>query len=191
MSSDLPMYETLYGIYVSHIKWSYGAGVFSDTQYMLTKEYLNEGCLTSDYSLMVAGIANTFRFLYPHWIKKQYYIEGVVEGHISLACLNGSDEVIDFEVKLCKVDSLGNITELGTTGTQTINHELSWDAGLGVGDEIVIPFSFEITPEVKMLDGDRIFIELVITPDDDYLILYHSNDATWEDVKMVIPFRGI
>jgi len=190
MSSDLPFYETLYGIYVNHWKWTYGSGEFVDAHYMLTKEYLNEGCLTTDYTSISAG-TNTFKFLYPYWIKKKYYIEGEVEGHFSIAANTDDGTIETYELKVMKVDDLGNTSQIGTTGVITLNYTLTWDAGLSVGDELVVPFFIDITPEIEMLDRERIYVEIIIVSTAGNLILYHSNDATWQDIKISIPFRGI
>jgi hypothetical protein len=190
MSADMPYYETLFGIYLNHWGWTYGSGEFVDSLYTLTKEYQNEGCLTTDFTACSSG-SNTIRFLYPHWIKKKYYIEGVVEGHFTVSCDGDDDELVEYQIRLMKVDDLGNISEISSTGYKLLNYALNWDAGLGVGDEIVIPFYITISPEVEMLDKERIYVEITVNADDDYLVLYHSNDATWEDFKISIPFRGL
>jgi hypothetical protein len=190
MSGDLPYYETLFGLYLNHWAFNYGNGEFVDEHYILTKEYLNEGCLTTDYSALSSG-TNTFKFLYPHWVKKHYYIEGVIEGQFCVSVLDDDDELVTYRVRLMKVDILGNITQIGSTGYVALNYVLTWDAGIDVGDEIVVPYYIDITPEVEMLDDERLYMEINIEAADDYLILYHSNDATWEDCKISIPFRGL
>jgi hypothetical protein len=193
MADDLPYYETLFGMYLTHWKWSYGSGEFVDTHYILTKEYQNEGCETVDYTTCSTPNpgTNTFKFLYPHWIKKHYYIEGVVEGHISFSTVGLDDTIISYELKLMKVDDLGNIGEIGTTGTVTINKLLTWNGTLNVGDEIVLPFYITISPEEEMLDKERLYVEIIVIVSAGYIVLYHSNDATWEDLKISIPFRGL
>ena len=190
MADDLPYYETLFGVYIDDWTWSYG-GFFLNTKYILTKEYLNEGCYTSSSTSIATG-ANIISFLYPHWIKKQCYIEGVVEGQITLAC-DGDDGVLtSYTIRLMKIDSVGVIEELGTTGVITpTNTTLSWDVGTSTGEEIVYPFYITISPEKKLLDKERIYVEVTIVAADNNLVLYHSNDSTWEDIKISIPFRGL
>lgn len=191
MADDLPYYETMYGIKLDDWTWSYG-GYFVDTHYMLTKEYISEGCFTQDYTGISVG-THTVEFLYPHWIKKQYYVEGVIEGYITLSIVSGtSGTVVDYTVRLMKVDDLGITTEIGTTGQITpINQVLNYDSTYDVGDEIVYPFFITVSPEKKVQDRERLYVEVTVTVEDGNLVLYHSNDATWEDLKINIPFRGL
>lgn len=200
MSSELPYYETMYGVYLQDWTVTYGiAGPFAgDVNYILTKEYYNEGCMTNDVTTLASG-SNTIRFLYPFWIKKQYYIEGNIEGHFTVSCMYDDGELTSYEVALWKVDNYGTTTRIGTTGTITpLNVSFTWDATYDVGTEIVYPFTIETTDyltnlpsEVKVLDKERLYVEITLVTTTEYLILYHSNDATWEDFKISIPFRGL
>jgi hypothetical protein len=190
MSNDLPYYEKMYGIYIDDWEWSYGS--FIGIHHTLTKEYINEGCSTGDWTVLDdPTFTNTVYFLYPHWIKKQYYIEGVVEGHFTLSCLNDDETIVSYEIKLMTMNSLSTATQIGTTGSITVTKTLTWDAVLGVGDEIVFPFFIDISTEKKVLDGERIYVEITIVTTDVNGILYHSNDATWEDFMINIPLRGL
>lgn len=188
---DLPFYETLYGMKIQDWSWSYGSGIFSNSHYVMKKEYVNEGCESDDYSTMTTG-DNQFRFLYPYWIKRKYYIEGIAYGQFTISCISGNSALTNYEIKLKKVDDSGKVTALGTTGTITpANTAYTWDAGLSVGTEHVYYFEIDISPEKEILNDDRLFLEINITSSNGYLILYHSNDQTWEDIKIQIPFRGL
>jgi hypothetical protein len=91
-----------------------------------------------------------------------------------------------------KVNSLGVTDWLGDTNVitpTTVN--FTWDGTLGVGDEWVYPYYMNIDVEKKVLDDERLYVELTIVVADTKMILYHSNDATWEDFKISIPFRGL
>ena len=191
MADDLPYYETMYGILLQDWTWSYGNGVFAGTHYMLTKEYLSEGCKTTDYTTLSAG-ENIITFLYPHWIKKQYYIEGVFEGQLSVSCIDGDDSLLSYKVRLMKVDQFVTISMIGDTTTITpVNQDFFWDSSIGVGDDGVYQFYVTISPEVKVTDGERLYLEITLNTSNNYLVLYHSNDSTWEDIKISIPFRGL
>jgi|GEM_PF-2860492 len=191
MGDELPYYETFYGVKIDDWNWDYGAGYFSNTHYALTKEYYSEGVESDDTTSLVTD-SNTIRFLFSHWIKRKYYIEGTAIGQFTLSCDGGNSEVSNYEIRLMKIDNLGNVTELGTTDVVVpVNTIFTWDGGLNVGTEIVYPFEIEISPEQEMLNNDRLFVELIIVMKDANGILYHSNDATWEDFKIQIPFRGL
>jgi hypothetical protein len=129
--------------------------------------------------------------MYPHWIKKQYYVEGVVEGQFCVSCNAASDTIETYTIRLMRVDDANTTSVIGTTGIKTLNYALTWDGSLSVGDELVVPFFIEITPEQKMLDKERMYIEITIVSTSHHTILYHSNDATWQDIKIAIPLRGL
>lgn len=79
-------------------------------------------------------------------------------------------------------------TLLATTGAITVNDTLGWDAVYSVGEEMVYPFWIDVSQEKKLGEFDRIFLKIKVTCDS-CAHLMHSNDATWEDVKIDIPFR--
>lgn len=191
MADDTPYYEDMFGIVLDDWNWTYGSGVFTATHYILVKEYLSEGCMSQDSTSLATG-TNVITFLYPHWIKKQYYIEGVVEGQLTLTC-DGDDSVLtSYTVRLMKIDDEGVITQIGTTGIVIpTNVNFTWDAGTSTGTEIVYPFFMTVSPEKKVLDKERLYVEITIVVADDNLILYHTNDSTWQDFKISIPFRGL
>ena len=191
MADDLPFYETFFGIKVQDWSWDYGDGYFTNHQYILTKEYFNEGCMTDDYSELTVTGENVFEFFYPHYIKRQYYIEGTAIGQFTLSCLDDS-EVSDYTVEIFKIDKTGLITQIGSTGIIIpTNVDFTWNSEVSACDEIVYPFEIEVTPEKEMLENDRLFVRLTIHTSDSNSILYHSNDSTWEDFKIQIPFRGL
>jgi hypothetical protein len=188
---DLPFYETLYGMKVQDWFWSYGSGIFFESHYVMKKEYVNEGCITDDYTTLTSG-ENNIRLIYPYWIKRKYYIEGIAYGQITLSCYGDDSDLVSYKINLKKVDSDGKVTPLGTTDTVTpVNTIFTWDGGLSVGTEIVYYYEIDVSPEKEILNDDRLFIEIVIVTSNEYMILYHSNDATWEDLKINIPFRGL
>lgn len=194
MADDLPYYETLYGVLLQDWEWSYGDGFFNATHYMLTKEYFNEGCFTTDYTTLSDG-ENVLMFLYPHWIKKQYYVEGVVEGQFCISIVGGAEgRLYTYKIRLMTIDDNGTPGEIGSTGTVTVtNQYYAYDSDIGVGDEGVYQFFMTVSPEKKVLDKERLYVEITLDVDGTMgdMCLYHSNDATWEDFKISIPFRGL
>jgi hypothetical protein len=48
-----------------------------------------------------------------------------------------------------------------------------------------------MSTEKKVTDKERLYVELTLVTATDTLLLYHSNDSTWEDFKIMIPFRGL
>lgn len=176
-------YETFYGIDTDDWKETFADPVFVDHTLLLTKEYISDGCATTDWSF-----ANgTHKFLYPQHIKKTYFIEGVITGHITVGTYDSASTIVSYRVTVCKVNSDTTETELFTTGWVTLNDALTWDAGLGVGEERVYPFWIDAWQQQKLGEFDRIYVKVEFTAYAN-IIFWHSNDATWEDLKIEIPF---
>lgn len=178
MASDMRYYETFYGIHSNTDKLDFGSGVFNQHNKQLVKEYINEGCSTTDTSLA----DEEYKFLYPHHIKKVYFIEGVITGHITIAATADSTAVPEYRVTVCKVDSAGNEDELFSTGWK--------DPGITLNDEeeVVLNFSIDAWEKEKLGEYERIYLKVQTIPESN-AVLWHSNDAQWEDVMITIPFK--
>lgn len=171
-----------YGYYT--YDWYESFGQFASHHFLLDTEYISDGCSTSDSS--EASI--THEFLYNTHLKKTFYIEGTVRGHICLVASGCTSTVTSYRVTLCKMHENNTASELATTGWITVNDTLSWDSGLSIGDEMVYPYRMDVWEEKKLTDKERIFLRVQVNCDS-CTHLMHSNDATWEDIWVSIPFR--
>jgi hypothetical protein len=183
-ADDQREFIDFYGYYT--YDWAETFGSFSNHHYLLEQDYVSDGCSTLDSS--EASI--THEFLYPHHIKKTYYIEGVVKGNIVLAASGCTSTVTSYRVTICKTYEGAAFpdAELATTGWITVNDTLTWDAGLSIGDEMVYPFWINVWEEQKITEHERLFLRIEVQCDA-CTHLMHSNDNTWKDVWITIPFR--
>lgn len=182
MATDMRYYETFYAINTDDWGWNFGS--FADHKKVLIKEYINEGCLCTETS--VATAVN--EFLYPHHIKKKYFIEGVIDGHITIAASSATSTVTSYRVTVCKINQDSTKTELFTTGWKTVDVELEWDSDYSIGEERVFPFSIDAWENEELGEFDRMYVKIEVSGDNT-CVLWHSNDSTWEDVKITIPLR--
>jgi hypothetical protein len=180
--SDNRQHRIFYGIYL--YDWYENFGTFSNHHYLLVDEYKNEA--VSSLEMSEASVAH--EFLYAHHIKKDYWIEGVVEGQITLASSACTSTVTNYRVTICKMNTDNTSTELATTGWRTVNDTLAWDVGLGVGEEMVYPFFIGVWNAKELTENDRIYIKVEVTCNS-CTSLMHSNDPSWNDLKVDIPLR--
>ena len=194
MSNDMRYYETFYGIHTDD--WTVDFGTFSNHHKILVKEYISDGANCTETSTASA----TNKFLYPHHIAKTYFIEGVIEGHITFAASGSTAYLCKYRVTLGKMNLDNTDTELFTTGWVTVDKTLDWDSTHSIGEEAVLPFWIDAWEYEKLDENERLYIKVESTCSDNSsfvtcstsqctnLVLYHSNDATWEDLKITIPF---
>lgn len=181
---DQREYRKFFGISVDDFPFTFGS--FANTHYLLLNDYISEGCSTTESS----EASNTHSFLYPHNIKKTYYIEGVVEGAICLAASSATSTVTSYRVTICKTydGAASPDEELITTGWITVNDTLIWNSGTNVGEEIVYHYWIDVWNEQKITELQRLYLKIEVDCDQ-YCHLMHSNDATWQDIWVDVPFR--
>lgn len=130
-------------------------------------------------------------FLFPHHIKKQYYIEGVIEGEITCACNGGNTTVSDYQILVYKTNGDDGTTSLLVTSDWiVVNDALAWDAVNSIGDEITYNYKIEAWDDVyELFTEDRIFVRIWVRFNNNNGVLMHANDSEWHDVWINIPFR--
>lgn len=181
-----------YGVELSD--WDETFGTFSATHHFMLREYVSEAASSTDSS----PASDTNMFLYPFDIERVYYIEGLAEGHITIAASGCTATITDYRVTICKTfegASQADV-EIATTGTITVNDSIAWDVANSIGDEIVYPFFIHISPEAQCSEGERLYLKVECTcSDKGCAILMHSNDASWQDlfidIPLHLPIRGI
>ena len=182
MADDLRYVETFYGIDTSD--WDIDFGSFSNHHKVLECDYISDASLCSDTS----KASDTNMFIFPHHIKKTYFIEGEIVGHITVASSGATSHVTSYKVTVCKMHNDNTETELFTTGWKTININLAWDAAYSIGEERVLPFWIDAWNYEKLTEYERIFVKVEFNCDSN-AVLWHSNDSTYEDLRIEIPLR--
>lgn len=189
---DNRQYETFYGIETND--WDTTFGTLSDHDKLLIKEYINEECSTTSNT---AWSSTGTIFLYPHHIKKKYYIEGVADGHITFTSEGAGAEsfVSNYRVSIIKVSSAATETTLAATSIVSVNDTISWDSGTGTGDYIKYPFWIDIWSEPQELGVEERLgikiewdIDMGATGSSTTAYLSHENWIQGEDFKITIPF---
>jgi hypothetical protein len=176
-------YRTFYGINVDDFSITFGG--FSQHHKLLVENYISDGCDCTESSSSTL----TSQFLYPNHIDKIYFIEGVIQGQITLAASTTTTTVTKYKVSIGKRNEDTTDTILYTTGWISVNKELAWNDTYSVGDEKVFWFSIDAWDKSKLDEYERIYVQVEVDADE-ACILYHSNDATWEDIKITIPIMS-
>lgn len=194
-ANDQRDFVTFYGI--SYSDWATTFGKFTLHEELLTMDYIHVDCACSDYtqaSVCSIGYCVNLEFLFPHHIKKQYYIEGVIEGEITVACNGDDSHITDYRISIWKTNADSTYERLAVTYLNdsewiTPNDDLTWDAGNSIGQERVYHWFIDCWDAQELLEEDRLFLRVEIRGSNDHLYLMHANDPDWTDVWAKIPFR--
>ena len=185
MADDSRYYETFYGIDTDD--WEINWGTLSSHHSILVKNFISEeASTTSNANWTSAGSV----FIYPHNIKKTYFIEGVIEGQVAFISTSGISFVSDYRVSVIKISSSATETELATTGVISVNDSLD-----STGDDLITyPFWIDVFSDPpKITENERLGIKIEWDIDNSSSVtakLSHWNDSSYEDYfKMTIPFR--
>lgn len=177
---------TFYGLCLDD--WTETFGTFANTHYFILKEYKNKDVAYTEYS----SATLVHNFLFPFDLERIYYLEGTAEGQITVAAQDGESVVTEYKVSIYKTYQGAALPdyEMATTGWRPVNAVLAWDVGYAVGQERVLPFFIHISPEEVVTEHERLFIRVEVHCNE-FTVLWHSNDATWEDLFIDIPFKGL
>lgn len=186
---DDRFYQTLYGIETDD--WEVNFGTFANHNKLLVSNYISDACSTTDSSTATA----IHMFIFPHHLKKTYFIEGEAEGQVTFAASECTATLYAYRVTICKVRDDNTDTELFSTGWVIVDDTLEWDSTYSVGEEMVYPFWIDCWNEEILDEHDRIYIKVETDTSTctesscSCAVLYHTNDATYEDIKITIPLR--
>jgi len=195
MASDMRYYETYFGIHTDD--WSIDFGSFASHHKLLVKEYISDGCSCTTSS---SATLTDLKFIYPQHIKKTYFIEGEITGHVTFIASTATAYLCSYRVTVCKMHEDTTDTELFTTGWVSVNKTLAWDSTYSVGDEAVLPFWIDAWEYEELSEYERIYVKVESTCSDNSscltciqstctnIVLAHDNNATWQDLKITIPF---
>ena len=183
-ADDQREYIEFFAIYPDDTDVSFGT--FVNTHKILVREYLDEGCNFTDE----LDANETHDFLYPHHIKKIYFIEGVIKGQVTYCCNGGDGYVHSYRVSIYKMSKFNTPTELSTTNWKTVDLSLSWDGMLGVGEEIPIPFYIDQWEEQEVGENERLYLKVETDTDGHpWTRLVVANDPSYNTTYVEIPFR--
>lgn len=187
---------TFYGI--KYNDWKVTFGKFINHDEVLTMDYIHIDCACSEYTQATSCTNEkycvTTEFLFPHHIKKQYYIEGVIEGEFTVACNGGSSHIDDYRISIYKTNENTLFERLAVTNLNnkewiTLDDDLTWDAGNSIGQERVYHWFIDCWTAQELKENDRLYLKIEIRGTTDTLYLMHANDPDWTDVWTKIPFR--
>jgi len=181
---DMRYHIIFYGVDIDKTKVTFADPVFVDYTKRLIRDYINMDCATEEHT----AASGTHKFLHASHLKKKYFIEGTITGQITVGAVNGTSIMERYRVTVCKVN--GNTTdeeELFTTGWVDTNDTLTWHTSPDYGDERVYYFEIDAWEKETLEEFDRIYFKVEIDAGI-YVVFFHSNDSTWEDLKVDIPF---
>lgn len=182
-SDDMRYHLELYGIHYND--WEIDFGTFADHHKILVEKYINDATSTTETS----EASDTNKFIYPFHVKKIYFIEGIIEGQITVASSTTTSTVTSYRVSVGKVNDNTDIeSELFSTGWVTVADSLAWDSTYSIGTEMVYAFWIDAWEKEELDEFDRIYVNVEINADDN-AVIWHSNDSTYNDIFIDVPLR--
>lgn len=136
--ADMRDIKTFYGVYLND--WSVTWGTIANGHYLLVAEYLP---LDASVVTETTWNSNGVTFIYPHNIKKNYILEGVVDGWIMMHGWSATSRISDYQVSILKIGQDATETTLVTTPVISVN-DLLWDTTLSRGTYGLYPFYMDV-----------------------------------------------
>lgn len=179
--SDLRDYIKFYGIWLDDWTTLWGGDTYS-------RHLLRTWTVNAESEPSSVWVQGGYNFLYPHHIKKKYFLEGVVEGEITFGATAHS-HVSNYKVTIYKQNVDTTKTDLVSTNVITVaNHAI---AALGATS---FHFWIDAYNAKELTEYDRLGVRVewnlngigTTTAN-----LYHDYDATygydlWVDVPLIL-----
>lgn len=179
---DMRQHLVLYGF--DYNDWTTKFGSFASHHKLLDEQYISDAASTVETS----PASDTNMFLFPFHIKKKYFIEGTITGHITVASSTATSTVTSYRVSLCRMNEDTTDEELFSTGWVTVDDTLAWDSTYSVGEEAVYEFWMAAWDYATLGEFDRLYLKVEADCDNN-AVLWHSNDSTYNDIYIDIPLR--
>lgn len=182
MGQDERQYMTFYAIKPDD--WSITFGSLSNTHNILVEEFISEDASTTSNTAWTSG---GVVFLYPHNIKKTYYIEGVLQGQICFISTVGTSFISDYRVSIMKYDTSASDTVLASTNVVSVNDSIT------VNNIKVYPFWVDVYSNPKEItENERLAVKIewdVNNSSSTTALLSHWNSSEYQDFfNIKIPF---
>ena len=182
--SVLRQFQTYYGIYLPHWETDWGGDTYHSllvkelpSQYLVSEDYINDTEAT---------------FIYPSMYASKYYLDGQIEGHISIFNTSTTNDdvgsVTDYTVTLKKSSDEPNSEETLATVTRVI----SSDNSVPTEDYLTLPIYMPI--DKKLVEANEKLMLYVsfstgTDPTDGDLVIACANSSSPDyDIKMKIPY---
>jgi hypothetical protein len=181
-NDDMRQHLVLYGF--DYNDWTINYGTFASHHKILDEQYISDAASTVETS----PASDTNMFIFPFHIKKKYFIEGTIKGHITVAATTATSSVTSYRVSLCRMNEDTTDVELYSTGWVTVNDTLAGEPIHGDGEEVVYEFWMDAWDYATLSSYDRLYLKVEMDCDE-YAVLWHSNDSTYNDLYIDIPLR--
>ena len=173
-------YQTYYGIYLTHYESSWGGNTYHE---VLVKEFPSEYLS----SATISSGATDVTFMYPSLYLNKYYIDGVVEGHVSIYNESPSDTYYcrEYGVQLLKSDDVpSNESVLGS-----YTYTLSSSSAILPEDYLTLPVFIPVEHELVEEDERLLFRFYFYTSEaTDACGVAHYNDSSIIDMQIKVPY---
>jgi len=169
--SDMRDYVKMYGIYTTDWTTTYGGNTYNRH---LVKDYIADGCSVVTSSAWLSGGRE---FIYPHNIKKVYFLEGVIQGEILFESYLAS-KCSDYRVTVFKLNADTTKTDLATTGV--IQLLPTGDSYTSYGG-LFYHWWIDLTEKKELTEDDRIGLKVEWNVNNSSTVtanLVHDNDSS-------------
>jgi hypothetical protein len=184
MADDMRDYYKFYGIYTDDWLTTWGGQTFHGH---LVKDMISVDCNpTGESTASSSWVNGGVKFIYPHNIKQNYFMEGVIEGEVSFGD-TAQSTVTDYRVTIFKLNSSTSITDLATTGV------ISTIYTIPANGEYVFHFWIDVFDKKELSEYDRLGVKIEWNVDHSSTTtarLQHYIDATvrplWIDIPLML-----
>jgi len=175
-------YVVYYGIDLTHAVYTWAGTSYTK---QLVTEYPSEELVSS----VSTEDSTNARFLYPKLVGNPTYVDGVAEGHFTIANGHASEGIVvtNYTISLIKTNNVPN----NETIIGTYQNSPSSMASISAGTYLTFPIAMNISKQ-KVDEDEKLILEIDLTiTGSGQCDIQHYNGGNPDDIKIKIPYAPI
>jgi len=174
----MPNYQIYYGAHLDHHVETWGGMNFNK---VLMLEYPDPNLVCTATTEACGGVNHDF--LYPLLVQSKYFLDGVLDGHVTFKCGATAKTATGYVVSLNKLNTTGAITNLGT-----MSYTFATTYSFTINSYLTVPVFIQLSKQ-PVNENEKLFLRVSLTTaETSGISLSHANDSSVPDIKIRIPY---
>lgn len=174
----MPQYQIYYGVHMDHHVESWGGMNFNK---ILVLEYPDPNLVCTALTEACGNV--NLDFLYPLLVQSKYFLDGVMDGHVTFKCGAAAKTCTGYVVWLNKLSDAGTITNLGS-----MPYTFATTYNFTANSYLTVPVYMQLSKQ-PVNENEKLFLRInLVTTAASGINLSHANDSSVPDIKIRVPY---
>ena len=174
----IPQYQTYYGVHLDHHVELWGGMSFNK---ILVLDYPDPNLSCTSLTEACGNV--NLDFLYPLLVQSKYFLDGMMEGHVTFKCGAAAKTATGYIVSLKKLSQSGTVTNLGY-----MSYNFLTTYNFTANSYLTVPVYIQLSKSA-VNENEKLFLRVqLVTVETSGINLSHYNDSSVPDIKIRVPY---